>query len=267
MTSEWLDKIPIWGVLPVTALTLSAAMDAGYRLGEWRHLRQPDEKEMPVGAMVASILGLLALVLGFTFSLAASRFEARRQVVLEEANAIGTTYLRASFLSDELRSRVRDLLREYVDVRLRGVAEGDVTKVLSRSVELHQALWAEAARLEEAAPDSVANGLFVQSLNQVIDLHAKRVLISQRSRIPPVIWLGLIGLAMLGMASVGYQAGLSTTRRSPAMLSLILAFGVVLMLIADLDRGQEGLLRVSQQALIDVRQSMEPSLRWDHFGK
>jgi hypothetical protein len=88
-------------------------------------------------------------------------------------------------------------------------------------------------------------------------LHAKRVLVGIRSRIPLVIWIGLIGLAVLGMASVGYQAGLTTTRRSPAMLSLVLAFGAVLTLIADLDRGQEGLLRVSQQALVDVQHSMQ----------
>ena len=88
--------------------------------------------------------------------------------------------------------------------------------------------------------------MFVQSLNEVIDLHAKRLMVSLRSRIPLVIWAGLFFLTILGTASMGYQAGLSTTRRSPAMLGLVLAFGVVLTLIADLDRAQEGLLRISQ---------------------
>jgi hypothetical protein len=259
MTTAWLDAIPIWAVLPATTALLAFSMEAGYRFGVWRHRRQPDEKEMPVGAMVASILGLLALVLGFTFSLAASRFEARRQVVLEEANAIGTTYLRAAFLGERDSTTVRRLLRDYVDVRLEGAAKGDATEILARSDDLHRQLWAEAVKAEKAAPNSIANGLFVQSLNGVIDLHAKRVMVGLRSRIPAVIWFGLIGLATLGMASVGYQAGLAATRRSPAMLSLIFAFGAVLSLIADLDRGGEGLLRVSQQALIDARASMDES--------
>lgn len=257
MSGEWLDTIPIWAVLPATVSLLCLAIECGYRLGWWRHTSTPDEKDQPVGAMVASILGLLALVLGFTFSLAASRFEARRQVVLEEANAIGTTYLRASFLPETNRAEVTRLLREYVDMRLKGVQEGDVDAILSQSDVLHQALWAQAVAASEEKPVSITTGLFVQSLNDVIDLHAKRVLIGVRSRIPAVIWLGLMGLAVLGVGSVGYQAGLTMTRRSPAMLSLVFAFGAVLTLIADLDRGHEGLLRVSQQALIDVRDSMQ----------
>jgi hypothetical protein len=82
-----------------------------------------------------------------------------------------------------------------------------------------------------------------------------------RSRIPLVIWIGLFGLAMLGMAAIGYQSALSATRRSPAMLAMVLAFSVVLLLIADLDRGQEGLLQVSQQSLIDLQKSMQPAMR------
>jgi hypothetical protein len=138
VNAEWLDSIPVWGLLPTTAILLCLGMEGGYRLGIWRHARQPDEKDQPVGAMVASILGLLALVLGFTFSLAASRFEARRQVVLEEANAIGTTYLRASFLPDPQSDEVKRLLREYADVRLNAVKAGNVDAALSRSDVLHE---------------------------------------------------------------------------------------------------------------------------------
>lgn len=259
MDSTWSDAVPIWATLPASVVLLCLAVESGYRLGKWRHARQPDEKEAPVGAMVASILALLAFVLGFTFSLAASRFEARRQVVLQEANAIGTTYLRASFLPEPQRSRVRELLREYTAGRI----ITDDTKAgaaLERANAMHQALWTQAAEAGAQAPDSIMTGLFVQSLNEVIDLHATRVLVGIRNRIPVVIWIGLISLSVLGMASVGYQAGLSATRRSPAMLCLTIAFSTVLMLIADLDRGQEGLLRVSQQALIDARQSMETAL-------
>src|SRR5262245_29754080 len=123
MHTEPLDFIPLWVLLLLICAILGLSLDGGYRLGRWRHDRTPDEKDQPVGAMVASLLGLLALVLGFTFSLAASRFEARRQAVLEEANAIGTTWLRARLLSEPQQTEIKRLLRQYVEVRIEGVQD------------------------------------------------------------------------------------------------------------------------------------------------
>ena len=121
--------------------------------------------------MVVSILGLLAFMLAF--SLAATRFDARRQTVLEEANALGTTYLRARLLPDPQRSEISKLLRDSVDGRIRRVKGGDVAEAITRSEELHASLWSEAIK---AAANKDANsnmtGIFVQSLNEMIDLHA-----------------------------------------------------------------------------------------------
>jgi hypothetical protein len=113
-----LDIIPLWGFLLAACALGWLALEGGYRIGKWRHAHASEEKDAPVGAMVGAILGLLAFMLAFTFSLAASRFEARRQVILEEANAIGTTYLRARLLPEPQRSEVAKLLREYTDVGL-----------------------------------------------------------------------------------------------------------------------------------------------------
>lgn len=256
MATSPLDFLPLGVFFLVCAVLLWLALEGGYRLGWWRHAQFADEKEHPVGAMVASILGLVALVLGFTFSLAASRFDARRMAVLEEANAIGTTYLRSRLLPEPHRAEVAKLLREYVDVRVHGREAGRTQQALTRSEQLHELLWAEATAVAEQDTHSIVTGVFIQSLNEVIDLHAKRVLVGIRSRIPLVIWIGLFGLSMVGMAAVGYHAALSATRRSPAMIALVLAFSVVLMIITDLDRGQEGLLQVSQQAMIDLQNSM-----------
>jgi hypothetical protein len=257
MITAPLDVVPLWAMFLLFGAFLWLAMEGGYRLGRWRRLRISDEKELPVGAMVASILGLVALVLGFTFSMAASRFDARRMAVLEESNAIGTTYLRAQLLPEPHRSEIARLLREYVEVRIRGIEEGRTEEALARSEALHELLWVQAAAAAEKDSGSIMTGVFIQSLNDVIDLHAKRVLVGLRSRLPLVIWIGLFGLAMLGMAAVGYQAALSATRRSPVMLALVLAFAVVLQLIADLDRGQAGMLRISQHSMIDLRQTVK----------
>ncbi len=259
MNTQILDALPLWGLLLAGWAVLWLTLEGGYRFGRWRHDHRPDEREQPVGAIVASILGLLALVLGFTFSLAASRFDARRVTVLEEANAIGTTYLRARLLPDPQSTESARLLREYVDVRIQGAHADRVDAAIKHSEELHERLWAQTEELIQRDSRPIITGLYVQSLNEMIDLHAKRVMVGIYGRIPLVIWAGLFGLAMVGMAAVGYQSGLSATRRSPAMLGLVVAFSFVLFLIADLDRSQEGLLRVNHQALVDVQRSMMAS--------
>jgi hypothetical protein len=255
---EYVDAIPVWALFLAAALLLRAAIEGGYRLGRWRHRYRPDEKDQPVGAMVASILGLLALVLGFTFSLSATRFEARRQAALDEANAIGTTYLRSKLLPLPERDEVGDELRQYVEARLQGAHSSDrsgLDSAIERSEALHRELWA-AALSASAKRDSPMTALFVESLNELIDVHAKRLYTSIRSRIPLVIWGALLGLSFLAFLGVGYQCGLSATRRSPTMLAFVLAFSFVLYLIADLDRPQEGLLRVGQQSIVDVQEML-----------
>jgi hypothetical protein len=205
--------------------------------------------------MVGATLGLLAFILAFTFGLAAARFDTRRQALLDEANAIGTTYLRAGMLP-ERGEEVRRLLREYVDVRLEAVQSGKAAEGMRRSEDIQQKVWTEAETVGQKSPNSIIIGLFVQSLNQMIDLHAVRIQAGLRSRIPSAIWLGLFAVACLSLATMGYHAGLSGTRRSLAILAVAVTFAVVIELIADLDRPQEGVLRVSQQALLDVQRSM-----------
>jgi hypothetical protein len=259
LQSEPLDMVPL-SVLFLAACALSGlAMEGGYLLGRWRHARVAEEKESPVGAMVGSILGLLAFLLAFTFSLAANRFDERRRIVLDEANAIGTTYLRSRMLPAPHGADTAKLLKEYVDVRLTDLTKGDVAEtvaqIIKRSEEIHEQLWSHAVAAADKKPTPIT-GLFVQSLNEMIDLHAKRVMIAGRNRIPFSIWMILGALAVLGMAGIGYQSGLSATRRSPAMVVMVVAFAGVLFLIADLDRGHEGLLKVSQQSMIDLQKSM-----------
>ncbi|WP_425619217.1 hypothetical protein NA78x_002955 [Anatilimnocola sp. NA78] len=257
MVTEPLDVLPLWLLVAILALLLWLALEAGYRCGRWRHTQRPNEHAATVGAIVASILGLLALMLGFTFSFAASRFDARREAVLEEANAIGAAFLRTRVLPAEQRVASERALKEYVDVRLQAVRSKDVLPALTRSREIHESLWNEAMAAATSNPSSEMVALYVDSLNQLIDVHAKRVQAGVRSRIPVVMWLGLICMSLMSLAAVGYLAGLSEMCRSPAMAVLILSFTVVLALIADLDRSQEGLLRVSQQALVDVQMMID----------
>jgi hypothetical protein len=254
--SGLMDALPLWGLFLVTAAVVWVSIEAGYWLGRYRRRRSEDEKEAPVGAIVAATLTLLGFILAFTFGLAASRFDARRKVVVEEANAIGTTYLRAGLLPDGRGRKSRELLRQYVDARLEAAQSGDIEKVLRQSDELHRGLWKEAEAVGRQHPNSIVVGLFIQSLNEMIDIHATRVLVSVQSRIPGILWGVLYVVTVLTMAGVGYFEGLAKSRRSLAIAVLVLTFSAIITLVADLDRPREGLLRVSQSALVDLRTMM-----------
>jgi hypothetical protein len=256
-TNGPIDALPLWALFVCILLIVLFSVEFGYRLGKYRRRRHEEEKEAPLGTMVGATLGLLAFVLAFTFGLAAARFDARRQVLLDEANAIGTTYLRAGMLPEQ-GDEVRRLLRDYVAARLDAVQSGNFAEGIRRSENIQQQVWTQVETVGQKNPNSIQVGLFVQSLNQMIDLHASRMQAGLRSRIPGAIWVGLFAVAALSLATMGYHAGLSGTRRSLAIVAVAITFSVVIELIADLDRPQEGVLRVSQQALLDVQRSMSP---------
>jgi hypothetical protein len=248
------DNLPLWGVFVSIMAVVMLAVEGGYLLGKLRRARPEREKEASVGPMVGATLGLLAFVLAFTFALAASRFDDRRHALLDEANAIATAYLRAGLVPEPDRSEIRKLLSEYVDVRLSALQRGgNVEETVRRSKELHDKLWAQAEALAEKIPQSRAAGQFTQSLNDVFDLHAKRVMLATRNHIPGIIWVALYMMAVLAMGQMGYHAALIGSSRSPVKFTMALAFSIVIVLIADLDRPHEGLLMVDQQEMVEVK--------------
>ncbi|MGH9867250.1 MAG: hypothetical protein ACREAA_03675 [Candidatus Polarisedimenticolia bacterium] len=250
-----MDSIPLWALFPLTVLLVLLSMEAGYRVGRWRRASGV-EKEAPVGAMVGATLALLAFMLAFSFGMAASHYDDRKEVFLHEVNAIEAAYLRAELLPQPQRTAARGMLKEYVDVRLEGFVSVDIRHAIRRSEELQAQLWSQAVETVQG-PHWYAAGLFIQSLNQVIDLHTARVTAKLRERIPGILWLVLYGITIAGMASMGYQAGLAGTGRSIAALALAFTFSAVMYLIADLDRPGTGMILVDKQAMIDLRESME----------
>jgi hypothetical protein len=254
-SNEPLDLVPLWALLVGIILVVLLSIESGYRIGRFRAGRV-HETETPVGEMVAATLGLLAFILGFTFGLAATRYDAKRQLLVDEANAVGTTYLRAEMLP-ERRDEIRVLLREYVDVRMEAAVPGKLAESVRRSEDLQHRLWGLTIPIAVKYPNSIIVGLFVQSLNDVIDLHTKRLTAALRNRIPFAIWAALYGISIFSFAAMGYHSGLTGTTRSLVIIAVAFTFSAVIVLIADLDRSQEGFLKVSQQALIDLRKSMK----------
>jgi hypothetical protein len=255
---QLLDPIPIALVFVLVALVLLAVFEGGFRIGRWWQERTPDEKEGPTGMLVGSLLALMAFLLAVTMGMAADRFDTRRQLVLNEANTIGTTYLRAGYLPQPYAADSRELLREYVPLRITTADREQLEANYARSAEIHGELWAMAEVLARQTPDSDVLALYIDSLNETIDTHEARVTAIVYARVPETVLILLIVLAALTMGMVGYNAGLTRRRSALSATVLVVVLAAVLTLVVDLDRPREGFLQVSQQPLLDLQEQIGP---------
>ncbi|HEY9716741.1 MAG TPA: DUF4239 domain-containing protein [Trichormus sp.] len=218
--------------------------------------------------MIQVQLGLLAFFLAFTFGFAAQRFNDRRVLIIEEANSIGTTYLRADFLQDANKKEVQHLLRQYVDVRIKLARQQsehldrqNVDQALADSAKLQNGLWAQAVDAGRQHPDSPVIALFIDSLNQTIDLQSERVSAERSARIPEIIWIVLYAITFLGMTGLGYQFGNAKTRNWVISSMVVFSYALVMMMIADLDRPSQGFFRSSQKPLTDLSKQIGSELK------
>ena len=253
--SGLLDPFPLWTLLPITITIAFVSVELGFRAALYRKQRT-DEPEAPSAGMVGATLGLLAFMLAFTFGLAGTRFEARRQIVQTEANAISTAYLRADLLPEPMKTDSKALLKEYVEARLAGTNPGKLAESISRSEDIQKRLWSQTV-LAIQKEKSVVTSLFSQSVNQLIEIHSQRITAVLRSRIPAAIWIGLYLVLILAMAAVGYQEGMASKRRSIAIITLVCGFSIVMFLITDLDRPGHGYLQINQEAMMEAKKVMQ----------
>ena len=254
-------KFSIWGIFLVTVGILFVAFEGGFLLGRHRYCRVNTEKDSLVGPMVGAMLGLLAFMLTFTFGVASSHFSARRHLVLDEANAIRSTYAMAEMLGKVPCDESRKLLREYVDIRLADLKSfEELETAITQSNEIQNQLWSIAMTGEGEKTGTPSAWLYVQSLSDMINMQSSRLNYGKQTKISASIWIVLYMLAILGMAAMGYHAGLVGIRGFFVYPALILAFSIVMVLIDDLDRPKQTFFEVSQQAMVDLRQGMtEPT--------
>jgi MFS family permease len=258
-----MDALPIGAVFAATILVVVFAIEGGYRLGRAARRRSEDEKESPVSAIAATILALLAFIMAFTFGIVSDRYDARKTLVREEANAIRTAWSRSDFLPEPDRGEAVGLLRNYVGRRLAAVQSNDRAQVRAAVVEserIQRRLWEMAVVNARKDMNSDVAALYIEALNEITNVHALRVAIGVQARLPTAVWLVLLALIVLGMIAVGYQTSIAGSRRTWAMLILALSFSLVIALIAQLDRPQSGYLRVTQQPLEDLKVWMAAGL-------
>jgi hypothetical protein len=229
-------------------------MEAGAVVARRRRGSSPSDADRFLSTLAAPAIGLLALMIGFTFSMPLSRFDSRRSAMLNEANAIGTAALRGRLLPEPYSSTVAPLFKEYATLRVtkrRDSLESAAAKdAIRRSLSIQESLWRTAMAAASESPQLVPSGLFLQALNTMIDVHEAR-LTAARAEVPFVVFVMLDGIALIAFGFAGYGLQLANARCGIGMSLMVTMVGTVIMLVADLDRLQAGLITVDQSLLLD----------------
>ncbi len=250
-------SLPSWAVALILVAVVCGACVAGALVG--RYLRRHTEAlREPIGVLQAALLGLVGLILAFGLSLAVGRYETRRAAVVAEANAIGTTYLRAQLIAEPARSESLNLLRRYTDLSLRMSREVPASAAMRRTTAeqsvLQRRLWHLAGTAISGAPTASAPRLYVDTLNDMIDQQTVRVS-ALNNRVPGAV----LGLEVIGAAVVVGLLALYLSVLGRGLLAAIVAAGLVTLLLLvtfDLDRPARGLIRVPATPLESLRASM-----------
>lgn len=241
--------------LGVLLAAVHASVWLAHRLG--RRARGAGAESVPTDG-ASALVALLGLLLAFTVSMAVARFEARKQLVVAEANAIGTAALRAQLLPEPLAQESAPLFREYVAGRLRW-SEAPRDAPLQAQQEradaaLHARLW-ELAIAAGDAPRDEQHALYVAALNELIDVHSERVH-GRTNRVPETVLLLLAAIAVIALAVVGAIHGRNGTRRARDLHALAFSIWLVILLIVDLDQPRRGFIQVGQAPLAALAETL-----------
>jgi hypothetical protein len=248
-----LDRMNAWLLGAAVVFLLLAGFEAGF----WAARKLGDDAEKSLaGVLAAALLALLGLLLAFCFGIVEARFSARRGLVIEEARAIETAYLRADLLAPPSADRVRALLRRYTGVRLRVHSVATLEASSAQAEALQAQLWREGVAVANQDPHSEMTALFIHALNDVFDLRREHTTVALYHRLPPAMTLTLLAVAVLAMVAHGYGGGLDRRRALLSTLMLVFAVSAVLLVIVELDRPWQHMFRLNQQALQAVQESM-----------
>jgi hypothetical protein len=250
-------RLSTWELWLIIAALVFGFVAVGYATG--RVLRTQETLREPVGIVQGAFFALVGLILAFGLTLALGRYDTRRAAVVDDADTIGTTYLRAQTLAEPMRSRSLQLLRQYTDASLELSKSVPTTDSFDDAVAhedtLQRRLWSLAGDALTAAPRDSAPRLYVETLNEMIDQQTVRVA-ALNNRIPTaVLVLEVFGAAfafgLLALYTALHGRGATTVVLAGALVTLLL------LVIFDLDRPTRGLIRVPDTPLLALRDSMD----------
>lgn len=259
------------GVVPILVASLFAAglfagilalLVLGRRAGRRRLAQDPEGLRSGLGAVEGAVFALLGLLIAFTFSGASERFDARRSLIVDETNAIGTAWLRVDLVPAAAQPELRDVFRAYVDARIAGYeALPDRDTALphfARSDALQLEIWRIAVAAADAATDPRLATLLLPALNEMFDITTTRRMAWQMH--PPVIvhvMLGAVALTAALLAGYAMAESRHVSRIHAVTLAAVIALTVYV--IVDIEYPRAGFVRVDDfdRVLVDLRASME----------
>jgi len=249
-----------WIVFVALVILLVGLSELAWRMG-LAQSRKKSEADKDSGTVRSAVLALLGLLLGFSFAIAAARNEARRELLVEEANSIGTTARRAELLPQLRAANVMQLLREYVPFRLEAHREAQFSErfatLRKRTADLQDRLWAEAVAAAAERPSPITAS-FISSLNETIDLEGKRIA-AKRNHVPGAVWLLVLCVAGCGLWLVSYQAGTSGRHSILERFVFPLLVAIVIALITDIDTPRGGLVSLDERPLLELNEILNRS--------
>ena len=255
----------LWGIdeivlFPVAIAAFLAVIEICFRLGRRHKNPSDDTSKSHFSALQAALLGLLALLLGFNFAMAASRFETRKSLLEEEVNAIRTAYLRAQLLPPPYQQEITEMLRAYGASRVEfwraGIDQSLVEAANANASRIEAQLWASTKAMVAQDPSGSPKQMLIQSLNDMINVNEKRRA-ALESHVPEVVLNLLFIVAVGAMGFIAYGYGLTGRRRHGSTAIFALLIALVLTIIVDLDQPRTGLIRVSEEGMLRLKADLE----------
>jgi len=246
-----------WPMLIGLFIAVLLALELGRLIGRRRMRADPQWDGRGVGALESTVLALLGLLLAFSFSGAWSRYDARRELILRESNAIGTAWLRLDLLTGTSREALRTEFRHYVDLRLEATRRSD-TKVGEEVATAQQGIWAKAVGASQVASDARVAQVLLPALNDMFDLASARYLAVQ-THPPTVVFLALFVIMLLAALLAGYGMGGGRRRHWLPVACFVGSLVLAIYVTIDLEYPRRGLVRVDRydQLLVDLRAGMK----------
>jgi len=234
-------------------LALFASLEAGFRVGRYAVRKSDAAAGAQIGSVQGALLGLLGLLLGFSFAAAGARFIERQDLIVSEANALGTAYLRADLLEEPFRAELKGAIRRYVEhrVQLTGRLRSGLSAADAADIDrLHAQMWSAAIAGVTNKPATMVGVL--PPLNDVIDLHSTRLYAGMK-HLPTIVMGLLIASSMLSIGVIGYGYGTTGHRRASLTVPLAIVIGVALWVTIDLDRPRAGLIQLNDLPLQSLK--------------
>ncbi|WP_435018020.1 hypothetical protein TA3x_005659 [Tundrisphaera sp. TA3] len=260
MADGFFHDLPLGVLIPFLLVLLLVATEGGFRLGFRDKVRMSEPAKSQVGTIEAALLGLLGLLLGFTYSMASSRYDARKALVGAEITAVRSTLHRARLLPDEIAEPAEVLIHAYVRARIASAEspDEDRERVDAETRRLQERLW-ELADLDAGAPKRPEmSSLFVQGLNAMGEAKTRRDS-ALADHVPTSVLTLVFFATTIVFGVVGYAFGLAGERGLLATSLLALLIALVVLVVLDLDRPRRGLVKVGQQGMIRLRDGLDPS--------